>query len=56
MRRTVRFGDKLARSLLLPGTVACHVLGLRDHKELVRMLINSLVWTVLGVTTAAFII
>jgi hypothetical protein len=30
---------------LLPGNVACNA----EHGNLVRMLVNSLVWTVLGV-------
>ncbi|HEY8337813.1 MAG TPA: hypothetical protein VIQ05_28795 [Tardiphaga sp.] len=48
--------DTLARPFLWPGTVACNALGLHDHNDLVRMLVNSLIWTVLGVTIAAFVI
>lgn len=50
------FSDRLARSLLWPGTLACTALGLSDHNDLVRMLVNSLVWTVAGVIVAALAI
>jgi hypothetical protein len=40
---------------LLPGNLACGALHLdaQAHSNLVRMLVNSLVWTVLGVIVAA---
>jgi hypothetical protein len=53
MTKTATFSDTLARSLLWPGTLACNALGLHDHNDLVRMLVNSLIWTVLGVVIAA---
>lgn len=48
----------LARLLLFPGDLACSALGLeRDDKgELVRMLVNSLVWIVLGMLAAVAVI
>jgi hypothetical protein len=49
MRRTASIGDAVARPFLLPGTLACRAIGLTRHQDLVRMLINSLFWTVLGV-------
>ena len=52
MTRIAAFNDTLARSLLWPGTLACNALGLHDHNDLVRMLVNSLIWTVVGVTIA----
>jgi hypothetical protein len=44
----------IARAFLLPGDVACAAIGLQgdDKRELVRMLVNSLVWIVLGMAAA----
>lgn len=47
--RTGSIGDAVAWPFLLPGTLACQALGSSEHSDLVRMLVNSLVWTVLGV-------
>jgi hypothetical protein len=60
MSKTATIGDTVAKSFLLPGTIACNVLGLRgetsgDYTHLVRMLINSLVWTVAGVIVVAIV-
>ena len=43
-----------ARAFLLPGDLACAAMGLDsdDKRELVRMLVNSLVWIVLGMLAA----
>ncbi|MGY3075085.1 hypothetical protein ACVWZZ_001456 [Bradyrhizobium sp. LM6.10] len=49
MRRTVPIGDIVAWPFLLPGNLACAALGLARHRDLVRMLFNSLFWTVFGV-------
>ena len=49
MKRTVPISDIVAWPFLLPGNLACTALGLASHRELVRMLVNSLFWTVLGV-------
>jgi hypothetical protein len=49
MRRTVPIGDVVAWPFLLPGNLASRALGLAKHRDLVRMLFNSLFWTVLGV-------
>jgi hypothetical protein len=46
MRRTISISHALAWPFLLPGNLACNVLGLEKHHNLVRMLVNSLVWTV----------
>jgi len=54
MRRTVPISDVLAWPFLLPGNLACRALGLGKHRDLVRMLINSLFWTVLGVLAVVF--
>jgi len=47
-------GTALARALLFPGDIACSVIGLEsdDKRELVRMLVNSLVWIVVGMVAA----
>ena len=50
--RTVPIGDILAWPFLLPGDLACRALGLNKHRDLIRMLINSLFWTMLGVLVA----
>ena len=60
MSKTATIGDTVAKSFLLPGTIACNALGLRgensgDYTHLVRMLINSLVWTVAGVIVVAIV-
>jgi hypothetical protein len=56
MRETVAIGDIVAWPFLLPGNLACRALGLSDHQDLIRMLVNSLVWTVLGVLVAVLAI
>ena len=40
----------IARLLLLPGDAVCAAIGLQgdDKRELVRMLVNSLIWIVIG--------
>jgi hypothetical protein len=53
MSKSVSISHALAWPFLLPGNVACHALHLHAHHNLVRMLINSLVWTVLGVIVVA---
>ena len=49
MRKMVCVSDAVAWPLLLPGELACRVLGLSSHQDLMRMLFNSVFWTVLGV-------
>lgn len=57
MNTASSIGSALARLLLLPGTLACAAMGLaRDDKsELVRMLVNSLVWIVAGMLVAVLL-
>ena len=45
------FGNRLAWLLLLPGDSACRAMGLKEAEssDLIRMLVNSLVWTIVGV-------
>ncbi|UXN66111.1 hypothetical protein N8E89_23130 (plasmid) [Phyllobacterium sp. A18/5-2] len=41
----------LARLILLPGNMVCQAIGIgnADNRDLVRMLVNSLVWIVIGI-------
>ena len=54
MGKANSIGNVLAWPFLLPGNIACEVLGLGEHQNLVRMLVNSLIWTVIGVIVVAF--
>ncbi|MBU6457907.1 MAG: hypothetical protein KGK16_17610 [Bradyrhizobium sp.] len=49
MKTHASVGDNVAAPFLWPGTAACRAIGITRHTELVRMLVNSLFWTVLGV-------
>jgi hypothetical protein len=53
MGKTTSIGNVLAWPFLLPGNIACDALGLGEDQNLVRMLVNSLIWTVLGVIVVA---
>ncbi|WP_158817521.1 hypothetical protein [Methylocapsa sp. S129] len=55
MRNSASIGAALAWPFLLPGDFACDVLGMgkTEYRDLVRMLINSLVWTTIGVFVVA---
>ena len=46
-----------AKAFLFPGDLACTLTGLEgdDKRELVRMLVNSLVWILLGMFAAVAI-
>jgi hypothetical protein len=52
------FGNALAWLLLLPGNLACNALGLSkaNNRELVRMLVNSLAWTMVGVVVVSIVV
>lgn len=54
MFSSTTFGTALARLFLFPGDAACAMTGLDsgDKRELVRMLVNSLVWIVVGMLIA----
>ena len=54
MSGSTSFVGTLARVFLFPGDLACGAMGLDsgDKRELVRMLVNSLVWIVLGMLAA----
>jgi hypothetical protein len=53
MSKSISISHALAWPFLLPGNVACNALHLGSHNNLVRMLVNSLVWTILGVVVVA---
>jgi hypothetical protein len=53
MSKSNAISHALAWSFLPPGNIACIALRLDAHNNLVRMLINSLVGTVLGVVVVA---
>jgi hypothetical protein len=55
MARLASIGNVLARLLLLPGDLACDALGIgrADNRDLVRMLVNSLVWMLVSVIVVA---
>jgi hypothetical protein len=48
-------GSKLAWLLLLPGNSACRAMGLKEAEssDLIRMLVNSLAWTIIGVAVVS---
>jgi hypothetical protein len=54
-RNLAEAGTALARVFLWPGDVTCSLIGLEgdDKRELVRMLVNSLIWILLGMFVAA---
>ena len=49
MKRNLSISELAAWPLLLPGTLACRALRLNKQNDLVRMLVNSLIWTALGI-------
>jgi hypothetical protein len=49
MKAHASIGDAVAWPFLLPGTLVCRAIGLSQNQDLVRMLVNSLFWTVIGV-------
>jgi hypothetical protein len=53
MSKSNAISHALAWPFLLPGNLACDALHLRAGNNLVRMLVNSLVWTVFGVVVVA---
>jgi hypothetical protein len=55
VKQNLSISELVAWPLLLPGTFACRVLRVGKHHELVRMLVNSLVWTALGILVVIFV-
>ncbi len=57
MSNVTTVGGALARVFLFPGDIACAAMGLdrNDKRELVRMLVNSLVWIVVGMLVAVVV-
>jgi hypothetical protein len=56
MGKAISIGHMLAWPFLLPGNVACDALKLGEHQNLVRMLVNSLIWTLFGVIAVALVV
>lgn len=56
MGKATKIGNALAWPFLLPGNVVCNALKLSEHQNLVRMLINSLTWTIVGVIVVALVV
>lgn len=56
MSYVTSFGRGFAWIFLWPGNKACDALGMEqaEYRDLVRMLVNSLVWTAVGVIIVAF--
>lgn len=57
MLNSISIGTSLARLFLFPGDLACGYLGIdqNDKRELVRMLVNSLVWIVVGMIAVVIV-
>lgn len=57
MLNSTTLGSALARLFLFPGDIACAYVGIdqNDKRELVRMLVNSLVWIVVGMVAVAVV-
>ncbi|MEO6946716.1 MAG: hypothetical protein ABI146_05530 [Nitrobacter sp.] len=60
MNKSGTISDTIAKPFLLPGTLVCSAFGIRgdspgDYTHLVRMLVNSLIWTIAGVIVMALV-
>jgi hypothetical protein len=57
MLNSVTIGTSLARLFLFPGDLVCGYIGIdqNDKRELVRMLVNSLVWIVVGMVAVVLV-
>lgn len=57
MLNSITIGASLARLFLFPGDLVCAYVGIdqNDKRELVRMLVNSLVWIVVGMLVVAIV-
>ena len=59
MCENATISDTVAKPFLLPGTVICNALEIRnnsgDYSHLVRMFVDPLIWTVGGVIVMAFL-
>jgi len=53
-----KIGSKLAWLLLLPDDSACRAMGLKEAEssDLIRMLVNSLAWTIVGVAVVSALV
>jgi hypothetical protein len=54
MMSLASIGNGLASAVLWPGTRVCEAAGIQSaYLDLVRMLVNSLVWVTLGIIAVA---
>lgn len=58
MNHSSSLGTAVARLFLFPGELACSAMGLdsEDKRELVRMLVNSLVWIIVGMLVVVAVV
>jgi hypothetical protein len=58
MNGTLSIGSALAWLVLLPGNLACDLVGIdkTEYRDLFRMLVNSLAWTVVGGVVVALMV
>jgi hypothetical protein len=57
MTLSTSLGTAVARLFLFPGDLACSLIGLdsEDKRELVRMLVNSLIWIIIGMLVVVMV-
>lgn len=58
MGNSTAIGNALAWPILLPGNLGCDAIGMgeTEYRGLIRMLINSLVWTAVSYATITLIV
>lgn len=54
MTTLTKIGRTLALQLLAPGDLACNAMGIihEDGRGLLRMLVNAVVWLIVGIAIA----
>lgn len=58
MGQASSIADTLGTVFLLPGDIACNALGVgaADNRGLLRMLVNSFAWALIGALVVVFLI
>jgi hypothetical protein len=54
MTKAVSIGGTIMLSFLFPGNTICKAFGLDLNQDLVPLLVNSLVWTLVGIFIVVF--